>query len=319
MATRLRWKQLRVGLASLGGLIAAAALVLTFGRVGVMRGKTIRLYVVTDAARGVIRGSEVWLDGQVIGVVKKVSFGSVDAPPSERLVLALNVRAAERSRIRFNSLVQIRAGANILGDHVVYINSGTPQARAVVDGDTLRATKQNDNEGLSSDAALATREFPGIVENVKLLAAGLKTAEGTLGALGLDHGGAELRRIRANVARLRASVSEPTGTVGLVRDSADALRARVTRALAQVDSIKTLMASDQHSLGRFRRDSSIAKELSRTHDELVTLRRIVGAPQSSISRVRGDSAILRAIHRDLTAIDSIRSDMKKHPLRYIPF
>jgi hypothetical protein len=35
--------------------------------------------------------------------------------------------------------------------------------------------------------------------------------------------------------------------------------------------------------------------------------------------MRNDSAIVRAIRRDLLAIDSLRADMKKHPLRYIAF
>jgi hypothetical protein len=319
MGHRLRWNQLSVGVAALLAVLGTAVLILTFGRVGVMRGEKFRLYVATDAARGVVRGSEVWLDGQRVGVVKNVAFRSPTAPPTERLVLALDVTERQRQRIRLDSHVQVRAGANIIGDRVVYVSSGTLGVRSVVDGDTLRAAKQPDTEEFSSEAALAARQFPGIIENVKLVSAAIKGAEGTLGALTMDHDGLEMRRIHARTQRLFSRLSGPNGTIGKARDESAEIRERASIAMARVDSLRRLLTSNQFSLGRFRRDSSIVREIARTRDELAELRRIAAEPGTSLGRMRSDSAIVRGIHRDLIAIDSLRADMKKHPFRYIVF
>ena len=89
--------------------------------------------------------------------------------------------------------------------------------------------------------------------------------------------------------------------------------------MAQIDSIRALFSSDQHSLGRFRRDSSVLLEITRTRTELADLRRLAASPNGTVGRMRSDSAIVRAIQRDLIAIDSLKADMKKHPLRYIAF
>src|SRR5689334_23847015 len=125
MSRRLSWRDLPFGLASAAVVLAVAVLILVYGRVGTLRGKTFRVYVTTDAARGVIRGTEVWLDGQKVGLVKNVDFRGASASVKERLVLSLEILEAVRSQVRADSRVQIRAGATLIGDQVVSITSGT--------------------------------------------------------------------------------------------------------------------------------------------------------------------------------------------------
>ena len=91
------------------------------------------------------------------------------------------------------------------------------------------------------------------------------------------------------------------------------------RSLAAVDSIRRLVTSDRHSLGRFRRDSSLAGSVSETMRALSALDSIASAPQGSVGRWRADSAVVRAVARGKLALDSLMQDMKRHPLRYIAF
>ncbi len=78
MAHRLRWRQLSIGIIASCAILGAALFILVYGRVGAMRGNKFRLYVATDAARGVTRGSEVWLDGQMVGLVKRHRVSPAD-------------------------------------------------------------------------------------------------------------------------------------------------------------------------------------------------------------------------------------------------
>jgi hypothetical protein len=272
-----------------------------------------------DAARGVIRGTEVWLDGQKVGVVTGVAFRPPTVPASERLVVTLSVLERERSRIRKDSRAQIRSGGSIIGDRVVYLSSGSATAREVVDGDTVQSSGQADLEAMTSDAALAAREFPGIIENVKLLAAQIRTAEGTLGALGVEKGGPQMARIRDRTDRLMNQLSNSQGTVGLALEGRAALQARAAQAMARVDSIRTLVTSTEHSLGRFRRDSTLIIEIGRIRAELATVQQLASSPNGTVGRIRSDSVIIRNVHRSLAEIDSLFADIKKRPLRYLVF
>jgi len=238
---------------------------------------------------------------------------------SERLVLRLDMLERVRSHIRQDTRVQIRSGGSIIGDQVVYLSSGTVKAREVASGDTIHAGEQTDLETLASDAMGATREFPAIVANIKLLGAQMEAVEGTLGAFGADKGGLKMDRIKAKTARLMARFTNSRGTFGLGLDGAGALRERAVHAMAASDSIRSLLASDQHSLGRFRRDSTLRREIVQVRSELDAVARLARSPTGTIGRLRADSTIVRNIHRDLAAMDSLFADIKKHPLRYIAF
>jgi hypothetical protein len=215
--------------------------------------------------------------------------------------------------------VQVRAGGSIIGDQVVYMSSGTARQRGVADGDTIHAGEQSDFEAVSSDAALASREFPAIIENVKLLTAQLQSAEGTIGAFGLEGTGPQMQRVRTKATRLMTRLSAGHGTIPMALGGADVLRTRASVAMAQADSIRALIGSDQHSLGRFRRDSTLMHSVAAVRDELQRVQALAASPDGTIGRFRTDTAITHALHRDFASLDSLLTDIKKHPLRYIAF
>jgi hypothetical protein len=299
-------------------VFVGAAMILVFARVGVLHGKKFTLFVATDAARGVIRGTEVWLDGQQVGVVKRVSFRPPGINPTDRLVLVLDLLETARPHIRQDTRVQIRGGTSFIGDQVVALRSGTANARGVADGDTIHAGTQIDFESMASDAALASRQLPAIIGNVRSLVARLHSAEGTLGAFSVE-GGAEMADVRARTGRLMNRFADSRGTFGLASEGSGALWSQAQGIMAQADSVRALVTSNEHSLGRFRRDSTLLGEVVRIRDELREVERRAQSPAGTIGRLRGDSAIARNVHRDLVTFDSLFADLKKHPLRYIAF
>jgi hypothetical protein len=321
MARSLRWKELLIGILAAFAVVGGALSILIFGSIGRLHGKVSTVYVTTNAARGVIGGTEVWLDGQKVGLVRTVTFRPATVPPKERLVITMAVLDNARLNLRMDSRVQIQAGGNLIGDQVIYLSSGTFSSRGVVDGDTIRGGEQDDVEEVTSEMSLATREFPGIIENVKLLAAQLQTAEGTLGALGIEKGGTQMTEVRARSARLmaRALGSGSHGTVAMAMGGNGVLQARAKTAMAQVDSVKALVMSNKHSLGRFQRDSTLVIEMGRIREELAEVQRLAESPTGTVGRIRTDSVIVRNVHRNLVSMDSLFADLKKHPFRYIVF
>jgi ABC-type transporter Mla subunit MlaD len=319
MSHHPRWIDLRTGLVSAAVVLAAAVLVLVFGRVGSLHGKTFRLYATTQAARGVIRGTEVWLDGKKVGLVRSVNFRSPAVSPGERLVLTMDLLDNVRTHVRFDSRVQVRGGGTLIGDQVVYLTSGTARMREVANGDTIHAAEQTDLEVLTSEAALAARDFPPILQNVKLLAAQLRSTEGTLGAFTLGQHTAALDRVEARTDRVLARLSNGNGTFALAMSSQSALRARAELAMAELDSVRALLASNDHSLGRFRRDSTLVRDLRRIHEDLDAARQLADSGRGTAARLQADSALVLGVHRDLIALDSLFADLKQHPLRYIAF
>jgi len=319
MAKSLHWKQLTVGLSSAAVVAAAALLILIFGRVGVLHGHKFTLFATASEARGVIRGTDVWLDGQKVGMVTGVSFLPPMVSPKERLVMRLSLISAIRNQIRHDTRIQIRSGGTILGDQVVYLEGGTAASPGVIDHDTIHGGEQPDLETGASDATLVAQEFPAIMGNVKLITAQLQSVSGTIGAFGLDQHGPEIKSAFTRTKGIMSRMSDSRGTVAMTMNGRNEVIARAKQSMARVDSIKALLTSDKSAFGRFRRDSTLILEMGRVRQDLAELQRLADSPTGTIGRFRTDSAITRALHRDLVAMDSLFADLKKHPLRYIAF
>ena len=59
---------------------------------------------------------------------------------------------------------------------------------------------------------------------------------------------------------------------------------RLALAMARVDSIRRLLASNEGNLGRFRRDSTLLVEIDAVRDEVSILRALITTPSGTIGR-----------------------------------
>jgi phospholipid/cholesterol/gamma-HCH transport system substrate-binding protein len=313
------WRKLVPGLICVAALFVAALSVLLFARVGALHGDTVTLYAATAEARGVAKGTQVWLNGVKVGVVEGVHFRSVAADTSHRLLLELSVLEEHRPLIRRDARAQIRSGGTLLGAPVVFVSGGSASAAPVGEGDTLRSLPQQDPEGLTSNFAHASAEFPAIIGNVKVLTAQLRGASGTAGAiLNADANEGQLSILRDRATDVVRRAKMPRGTVGLALGGGDLL-GRVQQATAQVDSIRTLLTSDATSFGRFRRDSTLLRTANDLRNELAITSALLERPGGTAGRVLRDSAIVRQVAGARVQLDSLITDIKNRPLRYWPF
>ena len=312
MSPHLTWSKLVPGLIALGLVVAIAAAVLVFAGVGRVRGETIRLHVVTDQARGLMNGSDVWLNGQRIGTVTHVGFLPPSVDTSARVVVSVEVEADDAVQIRRNSDVQIRAGGNVIGPIVVYIAAGTATSPRVANGDTLRAESQSDFEVASSKLGLAADELGPMIADAKMTMARVHDRSGTIGAALNGSANGEVARLRANVSRLGRRAGGRVGGDG-------SLMATARVALARVDSVRALLGSPNTSYGRFKRDSTLSGVIAGVRDELASIRALMDSSGGTLARVRSDSAIVRQITIARREMAELFADVRRHPSRYIAF
>ncbi|HET6700980.1 MAG TPA: hypothetical protein VFH14_04200, partial [Gemmatimonadaceae bacterium] len=96
---RTRWRSLLPGAIIATVIVALTLAVLVFARVGRISGDTYRLFILTDAARGVIKGTEVWLAGQKVGLVTDIRFAPPGRDTLQRLAIELELRDEVRDLI----------------------------------------------------------------------------------------------------------------------------------------------------------------------------------------------------------------------------
>jgi ABC-type transporter Mla subunit MlaD len=319
MARPTRWRHLIPGLATLVVVSGAVIAVLLFAQVGRLKGETMRLYAPTSQGRGVIKGTEVWVSGQKVGVVDDVHFRPASVDTSARVVLALDVLTDVEAQIRRDSYAQIRIGGTLIGAPVVVITPGSTGAAHLSDEDTLQTRPQSDVEGVTSQLAFASQDFAALLTNFRLIVAQLDSARGSAGAiLSLDGRSRELALFQAGTEQLTQRVTAGGGTLGLALRGGD-LTARARHAAAQADSIRALVASESTALGRFRRDSTLLRTVSEVRNELSITRALLAEPRGTAGRTGADSAIVRQLARLEAELGALIRDAKRRPLRYIAF
>ena len=312
MAPRLTWSKLLPGIITIVVLVAATVAVLMYSSVGRISGEKTRLYVVTNSAHGVMRGTDVWLSGQKVGVVEDVRFRPVSTDTPARMIIAIDVRESDAGQIRHDSDIRVRAGANFVGPIVVYISAGTPDGRPARDGDTLVASRQSDVQDAMGRLGEATKEFGPLRNDARTVMSHVRNPNGAVGAFRRSGLGSDLTDLRSQVSALRDQFGGASASPSQLMTSARS-------ALSRVDSVRALLRSDGNSLGRFRRDSTLGRTLANVRDEVAQLRARMEGSSGTLGRLAADSAIQRALASAQSELALLIEDFRKRPLRYIDF
>jgi len=316
MPRQIHWRELTIGIIAVAAIAVLTLATLVFARVGALHGKKVTLYVVTDDATGVQSGTEVWLGGQKQGVVKEVSFRPASSDTLERLLIRTEFLESALPNVRRSSWASIRPGNSLIGLAVVYITVGSTKSPQLHEGDTVRTRFSSHVGDLVTDIRTIMPQVSLLTASVKELNAKAKSTDGTVGNV-RAHGFPKMPEVSARMTRLTEKSTRGNGTVGLA--SRTHLMVRATRAMAAADSIRTLVSTNKGSLGRFRRDTTLATKAKGVLAELDKLSAFAASPAGALEATHPDSSLTRELSRTRLLLAELIRDLKKHPLRYIAF
>ena len=313
MSRHLAWRDLKTGVIAFAVIVGLALSILLFARVGALHGDTTSLYVVTDDAPGVLSGTEVWLSGQKVGLVRDIHFRPVTTDTSQRLAIHLQVLTKHMHYLRRDAWADIRPGGNLIGSPVVWISSGTSNARALQEGDTLQEISTGMMKPVGERVeALGTRLASLADSGGKVLRL-LQSQAGTAGRL-VGSGWPKITQQTDQISRLASRAMRGGGTLDLMMHGE--LGAHVANIHATKDTISALINSPQGNVGRLRNDSAFARSISHLQGQVDSLRTSLSTA-NGIARMRSDSTLTREIARIRVELAALMADIKKHPLRYI--
>lgn len=315
MAEVTRWRELTIGLAGLGVIVAIVAVVMMFAQVGGIRGKKVTLYVAADETGGLLEGGDVYLSGKKVGKVESITFRSPSTDTTERLLIEAAVLERAMPLIRKDSPVRIGPLGTFLGTPVLGISAGSSAAPQAEPGDTLYAGAFRVSEGAMAQLAALGRDFGSLKEEVAAVVEDMKTARGTFGAMAVE-GPRDIGRVGADFSRFSARLTRGGGTIGMIMND-PRFGARFGAIRADVDSLRVLITSERGTVGRFRRDRTLGAAVQGVRDEVASLQQALDESRGTAGRALNDKAVqeeLTAVRRQL---DELIADMKKNPFRYI--
>ena len=295
----------------------AAAGVLAFGRIGALHGPTVRLYVATDGARGVIQGTDVWFAGIMVGKVRGTKLLPYTVDTARRVLVELDVKRRDATRIRRNSRAQIRPGSSQLGSPVVFFSGGTPESPAVQSGDTLISDPESALDATRAKFADFEQQIPEIRSDIDSLKSQIFSNKSTFGSATRESDLRTAREFKVLTKSLARRRAQAVGSLALI-GRGDLIKI-ANHALSAADSLIALARSEHGVVARLRADTAFAQSVASTRSELATVRTLLADPQLTAGRIQVDSAVRRTLDDADARLRALQSDATKHPGRYSPF
>ena len=313
MARDLQWRDLKTGIIAFAAIVGGALSILLFAKVGALHGDTTDIYVVTDDAPGVLEGTEVWLSGQKVGLVRDIHFRPVSTDTTERLAIHLEILADRMQYIRKDSWADIRPGGNLIGSPVVWISSGSSKVAALSPGDTLLEISTGMMQPVGDRMSRLGARMTVLADSGGRVLRLLQSQVGTAGRL-VGSGWPKVTRQTDEIARLARKATSGNVTLALMLHGE--LGAHIASIRARKDSIALLLTSGDGNVGLLRSDSTLIKKVEHLQSELDSLRAMTTSG-AGIGRLKTDSTLTKEMARIRVELAALMADIKKHPLRYL--
>jgi len=190
-------KAIVVGIFLALGLILFILGVFTLGGQQKSFVKNIKLSSVFSDVAGLKKGNNVWFSGVKVGTISAVKF----VGPSEVQVF-MNIDEASQQYIHRNAQAKISSDG-LIGNKIIVIDGGSPQAPEVQDGDVLQAEKMLSTDDLLKTLQENNQNLLAITTDFKALSHQILAGKGTVGALMADNTMAN--QLRASMLNLQAA------------------------------------------------------------------------------------------------------------------
>jgi phospholipid/cholesterol/gamma-HCH transport system substrate-binding protein len=312
MARNYSWSELKIGMFSAAGILLLAFGVLIFARVGALHGKKSKIVILTDHAPGVLSGTEVWLAGKRIGLVDRIQFRPILADTSRRVAIDADILTTYMPQIRKNAHADIRPGGNLIGSPVVYISSSTSDVPPIRDGDTIVTKSVGVINDVGTNVAELVSRLAVLSDSGSKALALLNSEAGAAGAF-TRRGLPRIASVTGTVSAIMSKATTENGTAGLLARGDLGLRFR--RLMSAKDSLIYMLSSGNGNIGRFRRDSTLGPTVARMKGEVDSLRGMMAG--SSLAKARTDTALASQLRIVRAQLDSLMTDIRKHPRKYL--
>ncbi len=202
MATAENRKAITVGVFLSLGLVIFILGVFTLGGQQKSFDKSIHISAVFDDVAGLKKGNDIWFSGVKVGTISSIKFVGIS-----QVNVLMKVDQSTQQYIHRNSGVRISSDG-LIGNKIIVIDGGSPQAPVVQDGDVLQAEKLLSTDDMLKTLQQNNQNLLAITTDFKLLSHKILQGKGTVGTLLADSlMGIQLRNSMRNLEAATSSAA----------------------------------------------------------------------------------------------------------------
>lgn len=313
MGSRGPWRAYLPGILILAGLTAISATVFFLDTIRRALTEGPEIVVLAGEARGLTPGADVWVAGYPAGRVTDVRFDDPEGASERRVVIHATLHRAAVPFLRSDAEVSI-GSASLLAPVVLKLDPGGPGSGRFDSADTLTGPPVRSTDHVLSLARAARQAVDTLTSLSRELGVRLAEGPGTT---------ARLRRDTALVDRMVA-ISSNTKALAAVLKADGSLPSRL--AADSLGAAVAAMAGAIRSLGGEERAAETAdaivalgERLERISVNLDRMDRDLRAGRGTAGRALYDDEIARQQAAFRARLDSLRSELRRRPWRWLRF
>jgi phospholipid/cholesterol/gamma-HCH transport system substrate-binding protein len=173
-------RSITVGIFVLLGVVVFVIGILTLGGQNKSFVKSIHISSIFSDVSGLKKGNNVWFSGVKVGVIKSIRFTG-----NSQVDVDMSIEASSQQYIHRNAGVRISSDG-LIGNKIVVIDGGSPQAPIVQDGDVLQSEKLLSTDDIMKTLQQNNQNLLAITTDFKTLGHQILAGKGTVGALLAD-------------------------------------------------------------------------------------------------------------------------------------
>jgi phospholipid/cholesterol/gamma-HCH transport system substrate-binding protein len=173
-------KAIIVGIFLALGLVVFIVGILTLGGSQKTFSKSIHISATFNDVAGLKKGNNVWFSGVKVGTISNVHFSG----PSQ-VDVRMSVDEESQQYIHNNAGVKISSDG-LIGNKIIVIDGGSPQAPVIKDGDVLQTEKVVSTDDIEKTLQENNENLLAITKDFKQLSHQILQGKGTVGALLAD-------------------------------------------------------------------------------------------------------------------------------------
>jgi len=172
--------------------------------------KAIHVSAIFDDVAGLKKGNDVWFSGVKVGTISEIKFVGIS-----QVDVRMRIDQKVQAFIHQNSGVHIGSDG-LIGNKLIVVDGGSPQAPVVADGDILHAEKLLSTDDMLKTLQQNNENLLAITADFKELSRNILKGKGTLGALLADstmssqlkHSMRNLQTTTESAARLASQLNQ---------------------------------------------------------------------------------------------------------------
>ena len=200
MATTDRKRSIIVGLFTFIGLIILVAGILVLGSQQNKFSKNLSITTYFKDVKGLKVGNNVWFSGVKVGIIKEISFESV-----ENVKVLMNVEEKSSKFIR-KDVIATLSSDGLIGNAIISLVGGSETYPQVQDGDVIKSGVSGGMDAMLATLQVNNNNLVEITKNFAELSKKLLQGEGTVGALLTDQTIAN--NLKATVVSLNGTMND---------------------------------------------------------------------------------------------------------------